>query len=453
MEGTIRDGALYEALVALGRAERTGILTVQGEEEIIAFSISKGEIVSADALNQTLEEGLGEVLIENRMVSAEDFSGLAAEYQAGGGRVIDLLVERSYLSRAQLLAALREHTYRLCLEAFTWREGEFRFYQGEEVAFEEGFQPIEVDELCVRATQDLGAGGPLEGGVPAPATVYRRAESFLAKAGAGGGEESLLETTGENYGPAAYRFFSFIDGERSLAGAATEAEVPIHTAQHLAHRWAAQDILELRSAVERPEPVEPRIDLSLGREEVLDPVEGVRLRDEFEDAPPPEVEPERTPRPRRERFPASTPWPSRVMGIGLWAAAVVLLITQPTRILLPFPWQGGLREDYRKEQRRLIHFNVEQAATTFFLLNGRYPEELGELESARLLSAQDRFDPSGEPLVLSSATASFAVETDPLSETASETSLTSTITGNFLLDPEFVSEPAGSSEPPLVLLD
>ena len=85
MEGILQEGALYRALIELAGDSSTGILTVQGEEEIIAFSLLEGEIVSADALNQTLEEALGELLVRRQLVAADDFGGLAAEYQAGGG--------------------------------------------------------------------------------------------------------------------------------------------------------------------------------------------------------------------------------------------------------------------------------------------------------------------------------------------------------------------------------
>ena len=97
-EGAIHDRDLADALLAVGREKRTGILTVQGEEEIIGVSFLSGEVVSADALNQSLEEGLGEVLASRDLVRPEDFATLAAEHQAGGGRVVDLLVERSYLT-------------------------------------------------------------------------------------------------------------------------------------------------------------------------------------------------------------------------------------------------------------------------------------------------------------------------------------------------------------------
>ncbi|MGB5881541.1 MAG: DUF4388 domain-containing protein, partial [Thermoanaerobaculia bacterium] len=127
-EGAIHDRELADALLVVGREGRTGILTVQGEEEIIGVSFLGGEVVSADALNQSLEDGLGEVLASRDLVRPEDFATLAAEHQAGGGRVVDLLVERSYLTREELLGALRFHTYRLCRQVLHWRTGEFKFY-------------------------------------------------------------------------------------------------------------------------------------------------------------------------------------------------------------------------------------------------------------------------------------------------------------------------------------
>ena len=80
MEGDLRDKQLAAALRSIGRKRRTGILTVQGREEIIAFSFSDGSIVGADALNQSLEHGLGEVLSSQGLSS---FPYLAARGNIG----------------------------------------------------------------------------------------------------------------------------------------------------------------------------------------------------------------------------------------------------------------------------------------------------------------------------------------------------------------------------------
>ena len=64
---------------------------------------------------------------------------------------LDLLVERRYLERSQLLQALRFQTWKLLEQLLRWNEGDFKFYSGDEVSFEEGFNPISVEELLIHA--------------------------------------------------------------------------------------------------------------------------------------------------------------------------------------------------------------------------------------------------------------------------------------------------------------
>ena len=428
MEGILQEGALYRALIELAGDSSTGILTVQGEEEIIAFSLLEGEIVSADALNQTLEEALGELLVRRQLVAADDFGGLAAEYQAGGGRVVDLLVERAYLTRDQLLDLLREHTYRLCLEAFTWLRGEYRFYKGEEVAYEEGFRSIDIDELCVRATLDLGPSGPLAGAVPEPSAVPHQVPTDVPPRG-----DELAAVRRGNLSPSlAERIYEMMDGRRSLEAVASGVGVSRFTVQHLAYLWAGEGLVTVSAGKSFLEPLSeesvPASEPVGGELEETESVHSLDLDKELALEPQAEASRQRH-RAREGEWTEqllATPWPSRAMGLGLWVAVAFLLFAQPSRLLLPFPWQGGLRDAYEKQQRAVLHLKIEEAATTFFLLNGRFPEELEELASTRLLAARDLSDPSGRDLVMTSATASYLVETT--GESADEKStLTATI--------------------------
>jgi hypothetical protein len=155
VEGTLDLFKLPEILQMVSQQKKTGILTVQGQQDIVAISFLNGRIVAADALNQTLEEGLAQILHKEGMISAPDLARAAAEHQAAGGRLIDLLVERRYIERSQLLEALRLQTSRLLEQLLRWSQGDFKFYSGDEVSYEEGFEPISVEELLVNAAQSL----------------------------------------------------------------------------------------------------------------------------------------------------------------------------------------------------------------------------------------------------------------------------------------------------------
>ena len=168
VEGTLDLFKLPEILQLISQQKKTGILTVQGQQDIVAISFLNGRIVAADALSQTLEEGLAQVLVREGMITPSDLHRAAAEHQAAGGRLIDVLVERRYLERAQLLQALRLQTWRLLEQLLRWNEGDFKFYSGDEVSFEEGFDPISVEELLIHAAP-APASRPIA--APPPAAV------------------------------------------------------------------------------------------------------------------------------------------------------------------------------------------------------------------------------------------------------------------------------------------
>ena len=169
VEGTLDLFKLPEILQLVAQQRKTGILTVQGQQDIIAISFLNGQIVAADALNQTVEEGLAQILVGEGLMTANDFSRAAAEYPASGLRLLDFLVERLYVSRTDLLRALRIQMTRLLEKLLLWDKGEFKFYSGDEVSYEEGFVPIPVDELLFQIAQRNAAAGPRPVPAPAPA--------------------------------------------------------------------------------------------------------------------------------------------------------------------------------------------------------------------------------------------------------------------------------------------
>lgn len=172
VEGTLELFKLPEILQLIAQQKKTGILTVQGQQDIIAVTFLNGQIVAADALNQTVEEGLAQVLVGERLLTAADFTRAAAEHETAGGRLFDLLVDRGYIARPDLLHGLRLQTFRLLEQLLRWDKGDFKFYSGDEVPFEDGFQPISVEELLYQ-TAEAGAAAPRPA-APRPVPVAPR---------------------------------------------------------------------------------------------------------------------------------------------------------------------------------------------------------------------------------------------------------------------------------------
>ncbi len=454
LEGNLQDRQLGEVLLALGRESQTGILTIQGEHEIIAFSLLEGQVVSADALNQSLEDGLGRVLATLGLVPPHRFAELAAEQQSGGGQVLDLLLERSYLDPQQLWEALRIHTYRLCLQALSWNLGEYKFYRGDEVSYEGEMSPISVEELLIRASRDLGgAAGLLEGRIPEPKTVFGRTpEAFGEDTGTRGGEDPLLELAVEDLGEEAGRIFSLVNGRRSVSELAASSGSSEYKVAFCLYRWERAGLVTARPEEAAAPPTEaPFPPLA---EAPLAPSPPAAAPPAAAGAPAPKAPPRaKVRRPRAPRTPPGVqPWPARLLGLALAALFLGLVFFDPGRVLLPYPWQESLRADLDKDRRAISFLKVHRTASVFFLLRGRYPEELGPLVELGLLAPGDLEDPAGGALQWESTEVSYLLGSAG-GAGPSETSRTGSITGNFLLDPDFAIPEPTAGAPPLVLLD
>ena len=441
--GNLEGRRLAELLAELGRRERTGVVTVQAEREIISIYLLAGEVVSADALNQTLEDGLGELVTERGLMSPEQYAGLAAEHQAGGGRVTDLLVERRFLSRTQLLEVLRLHNQRLCAQALAWTEGQYKFYSGDEVTYEEGILPIPVDEL-------LGPSGgapvdpePASGSTPGAGTVFAPRHRLA-------GESTDFERLEREIGADAPAIFDRVDGRRTVSEIAAAVGCSEFKASY------ALSLFEAEGWVERTHEVAP---------EAAVPAPGL------DDAALPEdpaLEWEPVPARRRRRrwkigwprlgvspkaLPATLlPWSGRLLALAAVVALALLLAADPTGFLMPFRWQDELARLHDQDRLATSHLGLRQAADLFFVLHGRYPEDLTQLVDLELLSPEDLTDPRGRPFRYSATAVSYLVRSVAAGEPLPETGMSDSIAGNFLLDPDYAMGET-SDHPPLVLLD
>lgn len=434
---------LVDVLLTIGRQNGTGILTVQNEDGTVGITFKAGEIVSADSINQSEADGLGEILAEKGLDLQAELTEMKAEHERGGRRIIDLLVDRHLLERDQLLEILRLRFFDLSRQVLTWSGGEFRFYRVEEVAFEKGIRPLPVEELLVRASEELGPAGPLPGRVPTPQAVYAKVEE--SEIGQVTPQTSPFELDLEE-GSEVLDLLHWLNGERSAADVSIESGIPQYKV--LFDIYALQQ--GGRALAVDHDAAEP---LTTGSPWLADLEGGAGRGSKISDVTAKASEWWQS---RLDRLPDSEErwrtWPHRAFGLGLIVALVAVLLVDPGRFLLPFPWQGGLRQALLDEQTSAAYLKVDRAAKTWFLLEGQFPEEFSELASYGSLVGVDMMDPAGRPLGYAAQIASYLVYPLGEGDPAPGSSRTEPITGDFLLDPEFITPP---TEPitPLVLLE
>ncbi len=477
IEGSLETFQLPEILQMISAQRKTGILTVQGESDIVAISFKDGHVVAADALNQTVEEGLGQILASQGLVSPRDFAAVSAEHDGGGKRLLDLLLERGLVERGQLLEALRLQTYRLLLTLLRWDQGDFKFYSGDEVAYEEGFYAISIEELLIRSLSDLGDDGQV-GGPPDLATAYERvpgtpAIRYVGQDGAGAPEGTGLWIAAEDR-PLVDR----LDGKTPAGKLAEETGVghysALFTLYKLLRAGAVRPVVTKGAAA--PAPPARGASASPAAPRPLAPAPPTPARPVAVPAPAPVANAPAEALPDVEEAPAPAPSgrvrkmvlprdaaPSRPSPLAVAAPRLAALLVgivvfaspwfAPRSLLLPYPWQDTARSSLERNQRSAQYLQIDRAARTFFLLEGHYPDGLQELVTLNLLSPLALADPAGRRLAYSAENLAYELQPVEGGAPIPELGVREAITGDFLLDPDFLDLPEKSERPPLVLLD
>jgi len=446
LEGDLTLFRLPDVLQVIAQQHRTGILTVQGKSDILAISFLEGEIVAADALNQSFDELLGEVLERRASIGRERFAELVEHQRSSGERLIDHVVAAGVVGREEVLEALRELTYRLLVDVLRWREGQFKFYGGEEVAFEEGIRPLRVDEVLMRSLRERSREPEQAARIPHGYLAYRsRAEGRAVRVIPDDADESIvLDSETHWLTPDEWTILDRLDGRTPADQLARESGFGEARTFYAIYR-----LLQSGLAVPISEKGEP-----------MAPVEPVRR--------PPSPRPAaRTPELRVERslleaadLEPAAPHPLAV-ALRQGAPAIALLVALalavglwigPETVLFAPAGTAVARADYERLLRLERLGLIDRAARTFHLLEGRYPVGIDELVTRGLLPASATRMTVAAPIVLRSEVDTYQVVIGADSP-ESPTRLREGVYGDFLLDHSLFVDLEEETGVPLVLVD
>jgi len=448
LEGDLSLFSLSDVLQVVAQQRKTGILTVQGKSDILAVSFLDGQIVAADALNQSFEGLLGEVLAQRGSVDEGRFAVLADRQRSSGERLVDFLVASGAVRRDELLESLRDLTYRLLLEVLRWREGQFKFYGGEEVAFEEGIRPLRVGDVLMRALGDLSTEPGRVVAMPHGYETYARVAGGreVREIPEGFDERTPLDPSIAWLTTEEKTVFDRVDGKTTADRLARRTGIDETRAFFALHRLLQAGLIEalpegavpVEPQVRPPAPAPPAPRVEAPRVEALR-VERAALVDV---------------QPLEEESPARASWRRRLSSAVPALVAVWILgvgIASPAATLFPSVGEQADRESYER-LLRLSRFDlIDRALRTYHLLDGRYPPSLDELIRLRALPPRARYDTSGSALVFRSEPEEYRLLA--AEGGAAATDVREGVFGDFLLDRSMFADLEDQGGVPIILID
>ncbi|MFN2385256.1 MAG: DUF4388 domain-containing protein [Thermoanaerobaculia bacterium] len=357
LEGTLRVFSLNDIFQVLGLQRKSGVLTVEGDEDTITVSFLGGQVVSAESASRGLDNRIGSLLVRAGRISEEQLERLLEKQKETQQRLGFLLIRERLVTPEDLREALRLQIFRIVFSSFRWTDGRFRFSQEGRIDYDaDHMSPVPTESILMEAAQMLDEWPLLEKKVRSADVVFRKANGVeslrLVTSGEGLREGHLVVSKPEA------EAWKWVDGQRSVA-----------------------DIMERAFLSD--------FEVFKGLADLLD-------RNLIEEAPPESALP--APQPvAAARPPASRTGLLWALVLGFVALGIYFVPRNPWNVLLRSPARTRELADFLKAASLDRLVTIERSVRVYYDSSGRYPRSLEDLVMAGILDSSEVRDPYGRP--------------------------------------------------------
>ncbi len=155
IRGRVQVLSIADLLSFLADLKRAGLLTVVGQGAVIDLYLESGRLIYATS--SRTREDFPELLRRWKCIAPARFDA-AMQQVSEGARLDRALLDRGGMSPRALQRARERQALHIVLPLFEWREGEFRFFEGEAPQGELPYVDLPVPKLVaagIRALRDL----------------------------------------------------------------------------------------------------------------------------------------------------------------------------------------------------------------------------------------------------------------------------------------------------------
>lgn len=363
LKGTLKDFGLPDIFQLLFLQKKTGILTVRSDHNEVTITFRKGFIVSADSLQDPLEDRLGQLLVRAQVITEHQLQKALEVQKETLQHLGHILVSLRFLTTDKLQKYLRLVITQKIYRLFHWKDGEYYFEPWEEKAFQEDyFVPLSAQAVLMEGVRMLDEWPLVKEKIPSLEMVFERNKEI---------DPSTIVVTDTV--------------KEGRAPVATEMGAVIITPQ--AH--------QLYQAIDSIRTVRDLMDCC-----GLNDFETCRLLCQLIDKQliqvrPEEVTPSEAER-RRFHIGALTTGFLYFLLIALLLVGVLNMPRNPLNTLTPSsPTISQMLPTMKESISRSRLQQIAQSLTLYFLTYGEYPADLSTLVKQGLLQPQNLKDPWG----------------------------------------------------------
>ncbi len=365
LQGDIKDFSVVDILQLLYQQQKSGILTISEKDNQADVLFDKGQIVSANLKKRSEQENLGEMLIKANLISRKQLTN-ALELQRETLRKLgDILIEAGFISIVDLRHFLKLQTHETIFKLLSWKRGDYYFNQRLINYDKKAIEPINTEHFLMDSLRMIDELPDLRRKVYSYNLVFEKMpgadeeiEIWTVLQHTEGidehsifADESNAQSNEKVITPEEKKLFYFVDGTKTVKDII-----------NIGRLGEFETIKALVSLMEKQ-----LIDISFEVEERKDAAAPVSIHNAL----------------------------FKGIFFGIFFILVVFLFFSYPRIVSNFSISDDTRMSFNKAQTMAIKDTITYHLSTFYLLNGRYPDDLDELSASGYL---EDFRPGWESL-------------------------------------------------------
>jgi len=340
LQGTLRDFSIAEIFQLIGQQQKTGILSVTREKQVVHVIFDQGRVVGAAEGDHGEDDRLAERLQRMGLLSHEKICELRGAQRGSLSRIGPVLAEQGTLPKEDLTELLRLEMINVVLGLFRWENGHYEFV-ARKVRFEPEFSiGVPAEQVLLDGLRAKDEWPSIDRSLPSISAVPERAGATQEL----GGEE-------ENGGPER-KIYDLVDGNRTIREIIDESRMGEFEACRVLANFKARGYIQLAA---RGEPV-------------------LQARRWQEQNPPAVL----------------AACLAAVIGCGLLAGSLLGPVMGRLRGDAGLALSGPDTAAVMMENRRS---RIREALEVYRVERGRYPSRLSELTSSGLLRSRDLLIP------------------------------------------------------------
>lgn len=176
LKGTLKDFGIADILQLIAQQQKTGTLVVTNKDQEVRIGFRDGSIVTTESTTRRKKDLIGEMLVRAELITPAELEKALEQQKRTLMRLGDVLVQNRALTAETFKRVVQRQSTETLYRLFHWKTGSYSFETEEVETFEDGMTPLRADGVLLEGFRILDEWPAVRKAIPSDELTFSLAE-------------------------------------------------------------------------------------------------------------------------------------------------------------------------------------------------------------------------------------------------------------------------------------